>query len=237
VGDEVYGIRIWTHAKGDTGELDWSPWGWFGEDEDAARDKPQAWWAYNFRAIQADHTTRIGVRALRDGKSVEYDVDLNDLLTDWPMEDRGFHAEQDTMILQADSPLQALGMGLKRTYRTIVGTYKSLAGMALNPKRLPIAKNLRGPVAIAQMAYDVAGIDFATFLVFLGAINISLAVVNFLPIPILDGGHMVFLIYEKIRGKPASDQVRLGLTYAGLALLLALMVFVIYLDIGRILKK
>jgi regulator of sigma E protease len=58
-------------------------------------------------------------------------------------------------------------------------------------------------------------------------------VINFLPIPVLDGGHMVFLIYEKLRGKPASEAVRVGATYAGLALILSLMVFVIYLDLTR----
>ena len=51
--------------------------------------------------------------------------------------------------------------------------------------------------------------DFGEFVFFLGLISINLAVVNFLPIPVLDGGHMVFLIYEKIRGKPASEGVRI----------------------------
>ena len=60
--------------------------------------------------------------------------------------------------------------------------------------------------------------------------------VNFLPIPVLDGGHMVFLIYEKIRGKPASEGVRVATTYAGLALILSLMVFVLYQDIWRLIR-
>ena len=57
--------------------------------------------------------------------------------------------------------------------------------------------------------------------------------VNFLPIPMLDGGHMVFLIYEKLRGKPASDFVMAAATYLGLAIVLSLMAFVFYLDIKR----
>ena len=68
---------------------------------------------------------------------------------------------------------------------------------------------------------------------FLGLISINLAVVNFLPIPILDGGHMVFLIYEKLRGKPASEGVRVWATYAGLAMIGCLMIFVIYQDVVR----
>ena len=65
--------------------------------------------------------------------------------------------------------------------------------------------NLGGPLTIAYGTYRFAGMDFAEFVFFLGLISINLAVVNFLPIPVLDGGHMVFLIYEKLRGKPASE--------------------------------
>jgi len=55
-------------------------------------------------------------------------------------------------------------------------------------------------------------------------------VVNFLPIPVLDGGHMVFLIYEKLRGRPPSEAVRVAAAYVGLLLIVALMLFVFYLD-------
>lgn len=67
----------------------------------------------------------------------------------------------------------------------------------------------------------------------MGLISINLAVVNFLPIPILDGGHMVFLIYEKIRGRPASEMFRVVATYIGLAMIGCLMLFVLYLDFRR----
>jgi regulator of sigma E protease len=64
-------------------------------------------------------------------------------------------------------------------------------------------------------------------------ISVNLAVVNFLPIPVLDGGHMVFLIYEGLRGKPASEQVRVAATYVGLLLIGSLMLFVIFMDVRR----
>ena len=64
-------------------------------------------------------------------------------------------------------------------------------------------------------------------------ISVNLAVVNFLPIPLLDGGHMVFLIWEAIRGKPASEQVRAIAMYAGLIFLACLMLGVVYLDLKR----
>ena len=75
--------------------------------------------------------------------------------------------------------------------------------------------------------------DFSEFVFFLGLISINLAVVNFLPIPVLDGGHMVFLIYEKLRGKPASEGIRNAATIVGLVMIAALMIFVSYLDVMR----
>src|SRR5437870_13169442 len=94
--------------------------------------------------------------------------------------------------------------------------------------------NLGGPVTIARVAYKIAGMDFWEFVFFLGLISVNLAVLNFLPIPVLDGGHMVFLVYEKLRGKPASEGVRIGATYAGLLLLGCLMIFVLVLDVRRL---
>ncbi|HZT81812.1 MAG TPA: site-2 protease family protein, partial [Gemmataceae bacterium] len=81
--------------------------------------------------------------------------------------------------------------------------------------------------------YNLAGEDWPMFFLFLGMISINLAVINFLPIPVLDGGHMVFLVYEKLRGRPASEHVRLAATYLGLLFILSLMAFVIYLDVKR----
>ena len=69
---------------------------------------------------------------------------------------------------------------------------------------------------------------------FLCLISANLAVVNMLPIPVLDGGHMIFLAYEGIRGKPPSEKVHVGLSYIGLILLLTLMVWVLGLDFGLI---
>ena len=91
-----------------------------------------------------------------------------------------------------------------------------------------------GPIMIATLAYDSAGQSIYDLIFFLGMISINLAVINFLPIPVLDGGHMVFLIYEKIRGKPAPERVQAIALYAGLVFLLLLMAFVIFLDVRRL---
>jgi len=68
-------------------------------------------------------------------------------------------------------------------------------------------------------------------LLFLGFLSVNLAVLNFLPIPVLDGGHMVFLIWEGVTRRRPSERVLIAATYCGMAFVLGLMVFVIYLDI------
>jgi regulator of sigma E protease len=133
---------------------------------------------------------------------------------------------------RADSIGEAIALGLQGTKNSIMQVYQNLEGMIRG--RISV-ENLGGPVTIARVAYFIAGVDFWEFVYFLGMISVNLAVINFLPIPVLDGGHMVFLIYEKIRGKPASEGVRVGATYAGLLLLASLMIFVLFLDIKRLL--
>lgn len=151
-----------------------------------------------------------------------------------PLSERGFLFMQDIRNERAESIFGAIGMGMRDTQRSIVNVFSNLRGLVLG--RLPVDKNLGGPARIGEMAYRIAGFDLWEFIFFLGLISINLAVVNFLPIPVLDGGHMVFLLYEKFRGKPASEGVRIGATYAGLAIILCLMGFVIFLDISHYLR-
>ena len=84
------------------------------------------------------------------------------------------------------------------------------------------------------MAYSAAGSGFTDLIYFLGILSINLAVLNFLPIPPLDGGQMVFLIAEKVRGRPLPESALIAGTYLGLFLVLCLMVFVTYQDIFRL---
>ena len=94
--------------------------------------------------------------------------------------------------------------------------------------------NLGGPGTIAMAATSEASQGTSRLLLFLTFLSANLAIVNFLPIPILDGGHMLFLAYEGIFRRPVSEKMQVILTYAGLAMILGLMVFVVSLDIGRI---
>jgi regulator of sigma E protease len=88
-----------------------------------------------------------------------------------------------------------------------------------------------GPVTIGVTAYSAAGMGFWEFVFVLGLISINLAVINFLPVPFLDGGHMMFLTYEALRGKPAPEMVQTVATLGGVLFLISVMVFVFYLDL------
>jgi len=95
-------------------------------------------------------------------------------------------------------------------------------------------KNLRGPVGIVDQGAKIAKEGFAYYLFFLGLISVNLAVLNFLPLPIVDGGHMVFLIYEKIAGKPASPSVQTVVALVGLVGLASLFIYITFNDISRL---
>ena len=147
--------------------------------------------------------------------------------------DRGLLLEQVSQIRKADSWPEAFHLGLRETKESIfqiVMTVRKLASGGVSPT------GLAGPGTIVAVAAASASQGIPKLLIFLTFLSANLAVINFLPIPILDGGHMMFLLYEGIRGKPASERVQMYLTYLGLVFILTLMVFVIGLDITRLVK-
>ena len=94
-------------------------------------------------------------------------------------------------------------------------------------------RDLGGPITIAQVSGQAARLGLDRFLIILANISIGLAVLNLLPIPVLDGGHVVFLIAEGIRRKPLSPQLRLRLTQAGMLVVLLIMAIAIFNDVVR----
>jgi regulator of sigma E protease len=222
--DVIEQVRFWYQLKED-GE-------WKAEDWTKLDPDEFAWVFSSFQYPGAYKTKYMTVRVKRDKETKEIEIEAQQD-PDWPMADRGLLFSRDERLQKADNFFEAVGMGFKDTYDNMTQVYQNLRGMATG--RISI-KNLGGPITIARVAYRIAGYDFWEFLFFIGMISVNLAVINFLPIPVLDGGHMVFLIYEKIRGKPASEGVRVATTYAGLALILSLMVFVLYQDIWRIFR-
>jgi regulator of sigma E protease len=128
---------------------------------------------------------------------------------------------------KAESVGQALSMAWRFSRNTLLVIYQTLR--SLGTGRLSV-KELHGPVGIAQAAYKSANAGIVPLLFFLGYLSLNLAVINFLPIPVLDGGHMVFLIYEAVTRRRPSEKVLVGSLYVGMAFLLSLMVLVLYLD-------
>jgi regulator of sigma E protease len=145
--------------------------------------------------------------------------------------DRGLVFEPVYRIVKAKTAPEALRRGLRKAGEDLRLVYGFL-GKLWN--RQISARLLGGPIEIAKQAGRSASEGFSRLLLFLTMLSANLAVVNFLPIPVLDGGHMVFLAYEAIRGKPPSEGVVAVLSYIGLALLLSLMLFVFGLDLGLI---
>jgi regulator of sigma E protease len=146
----------------------------------------------------------------------------------WPVNDRGLLFSVDKRLQKAKDFADAVAMGVDTTTDFIVQVYAGLRSLAT---RRVSPDHVIGPIGIGMGAFALAGSNVYQFIIFLGLISVNLAVVNFLPIPILDGGHMVFLTWEAVRGKPASEQVRAVATYVGLFMILCLMVFVVYMDV------
>lgn len=144
---------------------------------------------------------------------------------------RGFNYLPTTLKHQATSLADAVRLGRAETIDSLLLVYRFL--QKLGSGQVPVT-GLGGPMTIAEQAGLAAQQGISSLLLFLTMLSANLAVINFLPIPVLDGGHMVFLLYEGLRGKPASERIIVGFTYVGLAFLLLLMVFVFAMDINRI---
>ncbi len=153
---------------------------------------------------------------------------------EWFYPQRGLLFELMLVKRKADSSGEAIALGTQETVNSLLLIFRTLK--ALGTGRVS-GKALIGPVGIVRAAYYSVVEGPGEFLLFLCLISANLAVINFLPIPVLDGGHMVFLAYEGVRGKPPSEGVFVGLSYLGLALILLLMIWVIGLDFGCIARQ
>ena len=92
--------------------------------------------------------------------------------------------------------------------------------------------SMSGPIRMYELAGEAGARGTTEFLWAMAVISANLGLVNLLPVPVLDGGHFMFLCWEGIRGKPPSDWVVVTATYVGLALVLSLMAWVMYMDIS-----
>ena len=98
---------------------------------------------------------------------------------------------------------------------------------------LPFKDSMTGPIGIFFMTQEAAHRGVIYLFYFMGSLSVSLFVLNLLPIPVLDGGHVLFILVERLKGSPLKDSLKEKMTQGGMALLLLLMVFVIAQDVHR----
>lgn len=128
-------------------------------------------------------------------------------------------------------PVDAMLHSLRKTWETSVISLKMLGKMVMGEVSM---KNLSGPITIADYAGQSAAMGAVAYFGFLALISISLGVLNLLPIPILDGGHLLYYVAELLKGSPVSERAWEIGQNIGIALLGTLMVFAVYNDINRL---
>jgi regulator of sigma E protease len=128
-------------------------------------------------------------------------------------------------------PLESLRLGANRTWELSVYSIRMFGRMIIGEASL---KNLSGPVTIADYAGKSARLGPSAFLSFLALVSISLGVLNLLPIPVLDGGHLLYYLVEAVTGKAVSDRWQMVLQRAGLACIVALSAIALFNDLARL---
>jgi len=182
--------------------------------------------------------------AIMDGEGSRVDLRVqrgSDVLT-LPMTPRRDSAAQEwrigvelrpgAMTLERANPLAALGHGVSWTWRitqlTFTGFGKIISGS------IPASESLAGPIGIAREIGRQADYGWRNVVFFMAAISVSLAILNLLPIPVLDGGHLLFFAIEVVNGEPLSLRKREIAQQVGLLILVSLMLFAFYNDIMNI---
>lgn len=194
-------------------------------------------WDDLVQIIQPSAGTRLVLAIDRDGERSEVavipaEVTLEDPFTRETREvgQIGISPLRDEKRVKYD-PGEAAVEGARRTWDNAVAVIYAIKGM-LTGNISP--KELGGPILIGQASGQFARAGFAALLIFMAFLSVNLAILNLLPIPVLDGGHLVFLIFEGLRGRPLSVGIRQRLTQAGLFIILGIMVLALGNDLMRV---
>lgn len=145
--------------------------------------------------------------------------------------DDGYTKDKSLMAIQSYSIIPAFSRAVAKTAEMSVLTLRILAKIITGEASV---KNLSGPISIARYAGQTAGLGVVAFLGFLAIVSVSLGVLNLLPIPLLDGGHLMYYLIELLKGSPVSEATQVIGQQIGLAMLLGLMGIAFYNDILRL---
>ncbi len=135
------------------------------------------------------------------------------------------------MVVVQSGPVEAVSRAVRKTWDTSSLTIRMLGKMLIGEASL---KNITGPITIADYAGQTARIGWISFLSFIAFVSISLGVMNLLPIPVLDGGHLLYYAVELFSGRPVPERVADFVQRAGLGVLMALMAVAVFNDINRL---
>ncbi len=147
--------------------------------------------------------------------------------------DQSFNTDSTLFNQESYGPIPALIKSIDKTVEMSVMTLRILSKMIVGEASV---KNLSGPITIAKFAGDTANMGIVSFLGFLAIVSVSLGVLNLLPVPILDGGHLLYYLIEAIKGSPVSESMLAIGQQLGLVLLLGLMSIALYNDILRLIS-
>jgi regulator of sigma E protease len=190
----------------------------------------------SFGDLQALVTGRAGeamtVAVLRAGESLDFDLVVEDGKTVGRLGITNTARIGEYYYLLQYGPLESIGPAMERTWRSAAFTVNMLGRMITGDVSI---KNISGPINIAQFAGDSVQAGFSRFIEFLAIVSISLGVLNLLPVPVLDGGQIVYQFVELVKGSPMSERAQMLGQQVGIFALLLLMSFAFYNDIARIL--
>jgi regulator of sigma E protease len=193
-------------------------------------DQPVARWSTWVELIQQAPGRTLAVRVDRAGRSVDVNVTPDVRVAEDGSESGYLGVGAHTNEVRY-APFAALPRSFAETWDKTLLTLGLLKKMVTGQVSV---KNLSGPITIAKVAGDSARSGWRYFCEILALLSISLAVLNLLPIPILDGGHILFCSAEALTGKPVSERVQVVGTQIGLFMVASLMILAIYNDISRL---
>lgn len=199
---------------------DWQQWA------QIIRDRPGETFPITVRRAGSDHELQITPESVEAGGKT---VGRAGVYAPQPSAQ-----QRDRMLTTVRyGPVEALTQGAAKTWDIAALTVRVLGGLVTGQAAV---SNLSGPISIAQFAGQSAQIGLASFVGFIALISVSIGLLNLLPIPVLDGGHLLYYAIEAIKGSPVSERTQVMGQQIGIALLFAIMALAIYNDLLRLVQ-